>query len=86
MGPGLLPYQGREANSQPHLLLNIVPIPEHLVSLTTEPRQWQSPSYNLLVQGIKPAVIAICFQSVAHTFITHPHPQSSNSCLTQNRP
>lgn len=50
LGPVLMADQVREANLQPHLL-NIGPTPDHLESLTGEPRQLQSPSYRLALEG-----------------------------------
>lgn len=38
LGSVLLPPQGREANSQPRLLLSVVPRPDHLPSLPRKPR------------------------------------------------
>lgn len=45
--PVLLPYQGREVNSQPCLLLSMVLSPYHLVNLTRQSRQLQSLSCSL---------------------------------------
>lgn len=72
----------REANSQPHLQLSIVPNPDHLVSLTREPRPPQSPSYSLSWTENKRVFPSSCSQPVAHT--THPTSQLKES-LQQNQ-
>lgn len=73
--------QGRAANSQTQLLLNIVPSYVHLVSLTRESILLPSPSYILTWVGTKPAFLSNQLFS-ARCALPHPHPQSSNSCLT----
>lgn len=50
-GPVLLPCQGGKANSQPCLLLSIVPSPNWLLSLIRQPMQPQSSSYSLAWAG-----------------------------------
>lgn len=51
LGTILLPCQGRRANSQLHILLRPLVSPDHLASLTKEPRQLQSPSSSFTWAG-----------------------------------
>ena len=51
LGPSLLLSQSREADLQPHLPGNIAHSFHHLVSLTRESMQPQSPSPSLTVEG-----------------------------------
>lgn len=73
----LLPCLGREANSQPHPLLSIVPSSDHLEILTRESRQPQSPNSALL--GREPS--QQCYKNA----FSCQHPLSPTSELRQWR-
>lgn len=72
----LLPYQHREANSGPHLQLNM---PWHVLRLTRESRQPQNQPYILTCMGKQVSSPANCSQPEAEPlclsseFGQHPH-------------